>query len=372
MTDNERHKRIVETIALLLIPGVGRGRLIKLTRMFGSVSAVRDATVQQLSSVSGISEAQATTIKSSTDQSEAERIAGQIDRLGWAVLFPSDDEYPTALANINQPPPILFRAGKAIDPEERMIGIVGTRRPTEAGRVFAATLARQLAEQGVVVVSGMADGIDTAAHHGAIDGGGKTIAVWGNSLDIVYPKTNRGLAEKIKQAGCVFSEYFPGTSPDKAFFPERNRIISGLSAGVVVVEAGQRSGALITASHALEQGRTVFAVPGSPGSQMSIGCNQLLKQGATLVTSADDIFADLPSLKGEVLVQRHNARPDLTDVEKQILAHVAGGPMQIDELSRLADLSIPELSQFLLALELKGVVLELSGKRFMLADEYSC
>ncbi len=370
MISSERHRRLVDTIGLLEIPGIGRGRLTRLVKVFGSVGAVRRASVGDLAAVPGISRAQASVIVEQFNEEAAVKQAEKIEQLGWAVLFPGDGEYPAPLATIEPPPPLLFRSGQATSPSDRMVAIVGTRHPTDRGRQFAHSLARSLASAGVVVVSGMAEGIDTAAHNGALEGNGRTIAVWGSSLDQVYPPSNRDLAERIQASGAVYSEYLPGTFPDRPHFPERNRIISGLSAGVVVVEAGQKSGALLTAEHALEQNRTVFAVPGAPGSAMSTGCNDLLKQGATLVTSADDIFTELPLLRGEVKARRYAERPDLTDPEREIVALFAAGPMQIDELSRTLKLTIPELSQFLLALELKGVVQELSGKRFMLSDEY--
>lgn len=371
MTNSARHKRIVHTIGLLEVPGIGRGRFHKLVRAFGSATGVQAATIAELEVIPGISRAQATAIHEQFDEAAAQRYAEQIERLGWTVLFPDEPDYPLMLAHIEPPPPILFRVGQPTLPADRMVAIVGTRHPTERGRLFAHSLARALAEAGVVVVSGMADGIDTAAHQGALDAGGRTIAVWGSSLDQVYPPGNRGLAERIKETGTVYSEYLPGTFPDRPHFPERNRIISGLSTGVVVVEAGQKSGALITAEHALRQDRTVFAVPGAPGANMSLGCNELLKQGAVLVTSVEDIFRELPTVKGEVRVQRVSERPDLTDTEREIVALFAAGPVQLDELSRRLNRSIPELTQFLLALELKGVVQELSGKRFMLSEEFA-
>ncbi len=322
--------------------------------------------------VPGISQTIASAIKAEYDESTAEKIAEEIGRLGWTVLFPNDDAYPSPLAMIDQAPPILFRTGQAWQESDRMLAIVGTRHPSEQGKRFAYSLARGLAEAGVTVVSGMAEGIDTAAHAGALDGGGRTVAIWGNSLDIVYPPTNRELAARIAESGAVYSEYFPGTVPDRPHFPERNRIIAGLSAGTIVVEAGQKSGALITAEHALQQGRTVFAVPGAPGAPMSLGTNDLLKQGATLVTSAADIFRDLPSLRGEITAGRVMQLPDLTDEERRLVALFADGPVQLDNLSRQTGLSIPDLSQFLLALELKGVVQEISGKRFILTEIYAC
>lgn len=371
MTSSERRNRIIDTIALLSVSGIGRGRFERLVRSVGSAAAVREAPLSSLAAVTGISRTHASAIKEQLDLESAQKIVEQIEKLQWTVLFPDDPEYPRALDDADQRPPILFRLGAAATGEDRMIAVVGTRHPTEAGKRFAYGLARSLAEAGVVVVSGMAEGIDAAAHCGALDGGGRTVAVWGSSLDQVYPPSNRRLAERIESEGTVYSEYLPGTPPERPHFPERNRIIAGLSAGTVVIEAGIRSGALITASLAYRMGRAVFAVPGAPGASSSLGCNQLIKDGATLVTSAEDIFAEIPALKGEVRTRRAAELPDLTQEERAIVEQFVSGPVQIDQLSRTAQLPISELSQFLLALELKGVVQELSGKRYILAEEYS-
>jgi DNA processing protein len=187
---------------------------------------------------------------------------------------------------------------------------------------------------------------------------------------MLFPLSNKALAEEIKKNGAVYSEYLPGTRPDKITFPERNRIISGLSVGVIVVEAGEKSGALITATHALEQGREIFAVPGAPDSSRSRGVNNLIKKGARLLTSAEDVFEEIPQLKSGILVKKFKKLPELTDIERKIIEHFSEGPLQIDQLSRDAALPVSELMEFLLAMEIKGVVRELPGKRFVLSEEY--
>ena len=214
----------------------------------------------------------------------------------------------------------------------------------------------------------MADGIDSAAHRGALEGGGRTVAVWGTSLDQVYPITNRDLAEQIRLQGAIYSEYLPEAELSPSNFPERNRIISGLSEGVIVVEAGEKSGALITAQTALDQGRELMAVPGSPVAPKSIGTNRLIKQGARLVTGAEDIFEEIPRLRGQISARRFKAQPDLTDIERRMVDILAAGPVQIDQLGRQADIPVSNLLEYLLALELKGVIQELPGKRFVLTD----
>jgi len=353
---------------LLAIPGVGRGRFGKLVNRFGSPKAVFSATLEQLEAVSGITRALASTILSEHDISAARETAARVVQLGWEALYQDSGEYPPGLATIAGAPPLLFRSGLSTPADDRMIAIVGTRHATEAGRRFAHRLAADLAREGVTVVSGMAEGIDSAAHRGALEAGGRTVAVWGMPIDRVYPPSNRTLAEEIKRNGTLYSEYPPGTEPSPAYFPERNRIISGLSEGVVVVEAGEKSGALITARCAREQGRDVFAVPGSPQSANHIGCNSLLKSGARLLTGAADIFEEIPRLRGQVTARRFRRREDLTENERGIVDLLSEGPRQLDQMSRDSGLTVSELLEFLLALELRGVVEELSGKRFALTE----
>jgi len=369
LTNSELKERLVDTIALLNVPGIGSGRFSRLVKVFGSPGAVLEAKVSQLETVPGISKALASAVKEHQDGEKARQAAARIIQLGWTVLFSDQPEYPQRLAQIADVPPVLFRDGSALECERGMIGIVGTRHASESGRRFAYKLAVDLAREGVTVVSGMAEGIDSAAHRGALDAGGTTIAVWGTPLDQVYPKTNRELADRIKVQGAIYSEYFPDTEPNPAHFPERNRIIAGLSEGVVVVEAGKKSGALITAKCALDQGRELFAVPGAPGAGRSFGTNELIKSGARLLTGVADIFDELPRLKGEVSARRFRQMPDLTDMEIRMVDLLSAGPLQLDNLSRQAELPVAEAMEFLLALELKGVVEELPGKRFVLTEQ---
>jgi DNA processing protein len=365
---SEHKERLIDTIALLSVPGIGRGRFTKLVKRFGSPAEVLSTSTDQLKDVPGLSEKLVASLKSKVDRDDAKQITARIAQLGWAVLFPDSPEYPRLLAEAVDRPTILFRLGDPIGTDDKLIGIVGTRHATEAGRRFTYRLSTNLAKAGITIVSGMAEGIDSAAHRGALEGGGQTIAVWGTPLDRVYPTTNRGLAEQIRQQGAIYSEYLPGTPSNPSNFPERNRIISGLSEGIIVVEAGERSGALITAQSALDQGRELLAVPGAPDAPKAIGTNRLIKQGARLLTCADDLFEEIPRLKGEITARRFKRQPDLTDIERQMVDVLAAGPIQIDQLGREAGIPIANLLEYLLALELKGVVQELPGKRFVLAD----
>lgn len=361
-------ERLQWTVALLQVPGIGKGRFSRLVRALGSAKTVFESSVSHLESVNGISRSIASEIISWNGFESARHIAATIIQLGWHVHYPDSPGYPSRLTQIDEAPPILFSLGNQLDTARPAVAIVGTRHPSESGKMFAHRLAHDLCRAGVTVVSGMAEGIDAAAHKGALDCQGTTIAVWGTPLNKVFPASHRLLAEQISQSGLIYSEYLPGTETMASNFPERNRIISGLCDAVVVVEAGARSGALITAEHALTQGRELFAVPGHPGAEKSMGANTLIKKGARLLTSVEDIFTELPRLKGEVKAVAFQAQPDLTEGEKKMVALLAQGPAQIDQLSRQSNLEVAELAEYLLALELKGVIQELSGKRFALVD----
>ncbi|MFH1687490.1 MAG: DNA-processing protein DprA [bacterium] len=369
MDNTALKEKLSEALALLAIPGIGCGRFQRLVDAFGSPRAVLETPIARLTEVKGITRKQATSIRELQDYEKAGRMAAEIVHLGWTALFQGDAEYPESLAQIPNAPALLFRVGQAYQKSNSMLAVVGTRHPTEQGRMLARQLAAQLAQRGIVVVSGMAEGIDSEAHLGALEAGGRTVAVWGTSLDIIFPSSNRSLAAQIRENGAIYSEYPPGTRPDRATFPQRNRIISGLCEGVVVVEAGSKSGALITAEQARDQGREVFAVPGSPSSAMSEGANQLIRQGARLITGIDDIFDELPRLRGQVSARKFETLMHLTESESRVTDLLSKGPVHVDNLVRDIGLPAPGLMELLLALELKGVVRELAGKRFVLVDE---
>ncbi len=286
--------------------------------------------------------------------------------MDWDYFLWSDPNYPAVLKNIPDPPVHLFYKGSYTEADFNAVAVVGSRSASENGRIFAENIASALAENGITVISGMARGIDTSAHRGALKAKGRTLAVFGSSLDIIYPPEGRKIAAEIIKTGALLSEFFPGTSPIGPNFPRRNRIISGLSQGIIVIEAAEKSGALSTANHALEQNREVFAVPGSPRSATSKGTNRLLKEGAALLTSVDDIFEHLPRIKGNVRIGKIQKDPDLTKSEKMIVDLFDENPIHIDILSREVKRPVPDLMPILLALELKGIVKELAGKRYIL------
>ena len=281
----------------------------------------------------------------------------------------SSDDYPALLRELRDSPDPLFVAGDPKCLHLPAIAIVGSRNPSRGGVENAYQFSRHLARAGFCIVSGLARGIDTAAHRGALDGGGFTVAVLGHGLDQVYPRANHALAEKIAENGAVVSEYPPGTPPLRGHFPERNRLISGLCVGTLVVEAAKRSGSLITARLAGDQGREVFAVPGSIHNPMARGCHQLIRQGARLAESVDDILDELAPLLGHVM-QNSTAgtgtpeAPERDGDYLKLLDALAYDPQNPDELAQKSGLTIEQVSSMLLILELEGDVESLPGGKF--------
>lgn len=288
---------------------------------------------------------------------------------GYSLLTLGDVEYPSLLREIFDPPCVLYCAGRTDVLERPAVALVGSRRPTAYGRGIAGRLARDLAERGVVIVSGLAIGIDAAGHEGALEGG-RTVAVMGSGMDVPYPRSNRKLYDRIAAEGAVISEFPLGTAPFGPNFPRRNRIISGLSRALVVVEAAEKSGSLISAGFALEQGREVMAVPGNVTSEVSRGANGLIKAGAKLVETWTDVAEELPSPFREALLAQRPGEtaplPLLTDAEKAVWDRLSTDtPVDVDELRERTELSISELLAILLGLEIKGVVAAEPGKRYL-------
>ena len=366
LTAGDRKSRLIDLITLLGVEGIGVGRFYQLLQTFPEPERILAASVSELSDAPGIGRETASKIKEKQNREKAVEAVEEIYKRNWRYFLYDDPDYPLPLKDVDDRPPVLFYMGEYCEADHNAIAIVGSRTASEDGRHFAESLAAALVASGVTVISGMARGIDMAAHRGVLKSGGRTIAVFGSSLDIIYPPEGRETAGKIIQKGAIFSELLPGTIPYGPNFPKRNRIISGLSQGVVVIEAAERSGALSTAGHALIQNREVFAVPGSPRSEMSRGTNKLIKQGARLLTTVDDIFSELPRLKGKVKVEQMRKAEGLTGMEQLIVQSIADEPIHIDSLSRKLNTPIPDLMQVLLALELKGIVKELSGKRYIL------
>lgn len=275
-------------------------------------------------------------------------------------LTPESNEYPKILKQISDPPKELYLRGNFIKEDEKAIGIVGTRNYTSYGKQVTSDIAGNLAEAGITIVSGLAKGIDTFAHKAALERGGRTIAVLGSAVDSksVYPSCNQRLADKIIEHGAVMSEYPPETRSERWFFPQRNRIISGISLGVVVIEAPERSGALITATSALEQNREVFAVPGSIYSKNSIGTNQLIQMGAKLVTCANDI---LDELNLPLLTEKIKKIEPENKEEEILLSIITKEPVHIDEVIKKSNLDAEKVGSTMIMLELKGAVKNVGG-----------
>jgi DNA processing protein len=305
------------------------------------------------------------------------------------LLLQGDEDYPRALLSIPDPPPYLFARGTVEKQDEVAVAIVGTRHATEYGRGIAHRLAQDLARRGVTVVSGLARGIDTYAHKGALEGGGRTFAVCGCGLDVVYPSENKQLMMDVAQNGAALSEFAPTVHPEAWHFPARNRIISGLSAGTIVVEAAERSGALITSDFAMEQGREVFAVPGNVHKVQSKGCHALIKQGATLVESADDVLAALnnralpfveepretrrrstssskgaPSTPAVKVSAQPQLRDDLSAAENRIWLALDMEPRHIDAIALDAQMSAAQVNASLVIFELRGLARRFPGNTF--------
>lgn len=294
----------------------------------------------------------------------------KLSRHNVTALTWEDDAYPSLLKQIYAPPPVLYVRGSLSPDDEWAVGVVGTRRATTYGKQVARMLGGDLARSGVTVVSGLARGIDGIAHQAALDAGGRTIAVTACGLDQVYPPEHRKLSQAIAEHGAVISDYPLGTRPEARNFPPRNRIISGLSLGVVVIEAGRKSGALITAEFATEQGRDVFAVPGNILSRNSIGCNHLIRDGARMVLGVQDILEELNLTMVEHQAEARTFLP-ADPTEAQLLNLVSDEPIHVDEICRQSQLPVHQVSSTLAMMELKGMVRQVGGMQYTLARESS-
>jgi len=358
---------------LLDIEGIGPSKLKNLLNHFRSFNKIISATLNQLIEVEGIERTLALRISSSIKNLEQLKklVAKELDRLtrmDCKVLTIWDADYPELLKKIFDPPLILYYKGFLSENDKYSIAIVGTRQPTNYGKSFAEKFSSQLAEQSISIVSGMARGIDSIAHKAALKSSGRTIAVIGTGLDIVYPPENKKLFDEISEKGLVLSEYKLGTKPDAQNFPKRNRIISGLSLGTLIIETGLNGGAMQTASFALDQNREVFALPGNVGIKQSEGTNGLIQKGeAKLVIEADDILNEL-ELKLKPVVGKNIPKPsvELNIFEEKILSTLSTNPIHIDTIASISSMSTSDCLVYLLSLEFKNLVKQLPGKMFSL------
>ncbi len=356
--------------ALGLVPQLGGVALKGLLSAFGSAVRAWEATPQALQAVPGISRGMAQAMRRFPRARALREDQARVARAGVVVIVWGDPEYPARLQEIASAPPVLYVQGTLEREDDAAIAIVGARHATAYGESVARELAVELSRRGLTIVSGLARGIDAAAHRGALEAGGRTLAVLGSGLDQIYPPEHRGMAGEVAAHGAVLSEFPLGTAPLRLHFPRRNRIISGLSLGVVVVEAGVGSGALITAHHALEQGREVFAVPGRVHARYSEGCNRLIKAGAKLVETWEDVLSELvPQLRRRSRKKAASPPPPaLTAAEQQVFDILANGALHIDTLIGRADLPGGRVASALVGLEMKGLVRQLRGKVFERPD----
>jgi DNA processing protein len=350
-------------IALTRVNGIGPRRFDLLVQSLGSARAVWEAEPPSLADA-GLDRRSVQALLAARKRVDPGREIGHLGAMGVTAVTRLDERYPAALAEIYDPPPVLYVRGELDPPDTTAVAIVGTRGATTYGKMAAEQIARGLVEAGVTVISGLALGVDAAAHRGAVEGGGRTIAVLGNGLDRVYPSQHAQLAQQIAAHGALVTEFPLGTKPDAVNFPRRNRIISGLASGTLVIEAGERSGALITAAFAAEQGRDVYAVPGSIFSPASRGTNSLIRDGATPVTCAEDVLSELaPGRAPRQLTVGDILPADAT--ERALLDVLSGEPTHIDEVARLVSLPMSLVSSTLAMMELKGFVRQTGGMSYV-------
>lgn len=350
-------------ITLALVPGIGRARMDVLLHAFGSPEAVLDAPLTSLREVPDIGTAAATAIKEA-DGSAVRLIVERAEALGAAILTPMDAGFPETLRQIPDSPTLLFAAGRLDLLAAPCVAIVGSRSHTRYGAEVCRHFAGGLARAGLVVVSGMARGLDATAHQAALDAGGGTVGVLGNGLGVIYPTSNRALYQRVRAEGCLLTEFPPGERPNAGSFPRRNRLISGLSRVTLVVEARERSGALITAHCAASQGRDVLAIPGPITSPVSVGCNRLIQAGAKPALGLRDVLEEygikLPDVPSAALPT------DLSDDERRVLDILALGSEHVDEVASRLRQPAAETLAVLTSLEIRGLVGQEPGKLFRL------
>ena len=354
-------------IAFNRVPGIGPARLTALLETCGTIEAAWRAPIQQLQAA-GLDRRTLENLLSLRRTLDLEAEWQRLQRSGASLLTWDDAAYPHNLRQTPNPPPVLYMRGELRDQDSTAVAIVGTRRASAYGREVTHSLVTELAQNGVTIVSGLALGIDAVAHQTALDAGGRTLAVLGSGVDQVYPASNRSIATSLQQNGAMISEYPLGTKPEASNFPPRNRIISGLSLCVVVVEAGERSGALITARYAAEQGRDVFAVPGSilhPGSQ---GCNLLIQNGAAPLLTVTDVL-DYLDLERTSAQQEMRTTVAADPGETNLLNHLSAEPKHVDDIVHDVMLAAAQVTSLLTLMELKGLVRQVSPLRYVRAGK---
>jgi len=360
-------KDIEHWVGFSLIPGIGRVRFAQLEKHFGNLTDAWKAGPAALKQA-GLD---SNTVNAITHWRQKISLDGEMEKLdhyGVKALTCHDDGYPARLKEIYDYPPVLYVRGSLLPQDEWCLAVVGTRRATVYGRQVTQEIVSDLVSNKITIVSGLAKGIDTVAHNSTLEAGGRTIAVFACGLDTVYPAENASLARRIIQQGALVSEYPLGTRPRAENFPRRNRIMSGMSLGVLVAEAGESSGAIITANMALEQNREVLAVPGSILSPSSRGTNHLIQEGAKLVRSYTDVMEELNLTAVAHQIELKEIIP-ATDTESLLIKHLGAEPVHIDEICRTTDLPVSAVSSSLAMMELKGMVRQVGTMNYVLARE---
>ena len=350
-----------------LIKGIGAVRMQGLASYFGDMESAWNADSASLAEA-GLGEKLIERVITARKNVNLDQVWEKIEAQGIKILTWQDEAYPTRLKEIDQPPPVMYIRGEYLPDDLFAVAIVGTRKVTPYGRQVTEELASFLAANGITIISGLARGVDAIAHQAALKYGGRTIAVMGTGVDKIYPPEHKALAEQIIERGALISDYVPGTPPDASNFPPRNRIISGLSLAVVVVEAGETSGALITAEFAAVQGREIFAVPGGIFAPQSKGTNKLIQNGALPLLSVNDLMQALDINRiGEHKTARKVLPTDET--EARLLSVLSAEPMHVDEIRSQAELPIEKVSATLALMELKGMVRQLGGMNYVAMRE---
>ncbi|MFQ6000549.1 MAG: DNA-processing protein DprA [Anaerolineae bacterium] len=355
-------------IGFNLVPGIGPARLRALLERFGDLKSAWQAEPRELREA-GLDRRSLESLLAARKEISLEEEEARVAQAGAKAITWEDENYPPRLRHIHNPPPLLYVRGEILPQDEWAVAVVGTRNPSHYGKQVVDQIAGDLARNGITVISGLARGIDSLAHRAALEAGGRTIAVLGCGIDIIYPPEHTKLAQTIIEEGALVTEYPLGTPPEGGNFPPRNRIISGLALGTVIVEAGERSGALITADYTLEQGRELFAVPGKIVARKSRGTNRLIQEGgAKLILSVEDIMEEL----NLTMIEEHREVQEIlpeNETESMILGLISQEPVHVDEIGRQSGLPIAQVTSTLALMELKGLVRQVGGMNYVLARE---
>lgn len=366
-------EQLADLLLLLSVDGIGPGKIRNLLARFKKVNKILSAPYSELVKSDGISKELASRIQKANShrrviEDQLDKDLNKLQKINGRIITVWDEEFPSLLKKIYDPPLLLYFKGNFNEKDNFAIAIVGTRQPTGYGKIQTEKITEELSSQGLTIISGMARGVDSIAHRTALKSSGRTIAVIGSGLDVIYPPENRRLYDEIAERGLIITEFNLGTKPDAPNFPKRNRIISGLSLGTVIIETGITGGAMQTARLALDQNREVFAIPGNLGVRQAEGNNLLIQRGeAELIRSAEDILIEL-ELKLKPVIGKNIPKPqiDLTIFEEKILAALGNDPIQIDKIAETSDMSTSDCLVNLLSLEFKGLVKQLPGKMFCL------